>query len=706
MGRGVRGRRGGHRRGHRGARRRGRRRRPGQSQRPHDGRRALPGAAGRRAAHPQRLHREHPGPDAQARQLRLPLRRPQRDPGARPRPHRPPGADRCQPAGLQRQSGHGGGLPRQAQGAAAARRPADRRRPQPHQDRRGGRPPCRAPAGHRRGAALRHGPGALRRGPRRPGRACTASERRGGSPRHGRGFHPRVRRRILRRARRGHPHPRAGTGRRGAGRGLRAAGQHRRGVRHPGQLAGRRPQRADREPRPAGRRDVPAVGHRQGAAAAASRPGLHHRALAQPGVGTPRGQGRTARRRPRRGDRHAGGGPAARPGRRRVQPGALRTRRPAHGPRAGRARLHGQRRSVSQRDVTARPRRPAAAPAGPQRALRLRVQHPRSPQHRPLQPARRPARRRYTGRTGDPGAADPRRPRPGRPRRRPGTRRRAGGDAQARLRDRGRGLAGPRQGPRGRGRTARRAHRLRAAARPDAAAGPLRRRLRRGAGRPHPGHAPRPPARHRPGAAGLPAARRAAHRLRHRRAGRGADRRGCTAAAGGRGRWRRAAVAGPDRAAPPAVQQQLDAQCAGPDRWQQPLHRPAAPRGRRPAGPGGRRAGPHQGRRRRDHRPGGDHRHAAPRSGVPAPRLGPRPHRHPADRRLARAGGQRQPAAGRQPPRPAVRHRGAQRLPDTGGAGRLTVPSAAGAAGARTSGRLSSVRGAQVTQGTRRTLAT
>ena len=56
----------------------------------------------------------------------------ERDPGARPRPHRPSAAPRRQPARIQRQPVHGPRLPRQAQGAAASRRHPHRRRPAPH----------------------------------------------------------------------------------------------------------------------------------------------------------------------------------------------------------------------------------------------------------------------------------------------------------------------------------------------------------------------------------------------------------------------------------------------------------------------------------------------------------------------------------------------------------------------------------------------
>ncbi|SCE41281.1 Molybdopterin oxidoreductase Fe4S4 domain-containing protein [Streptomyces sp. Termitarium-T10T-6] len=87
--------------------------------------------------------------------------------------------------------------------------------------------------------------------------------------------------------------------------------------------------------------------------------GLRARPLVEPGLRAPRGQGRTAHRRPRRGDRLPGRGPYPRPGGHRGQPRALRARRrPARrGPRR-RARLHGQRRPVPQRDLPPRRRRP------------------------------------------------------------------------------------------------------------------------------------------------------------------------------------------------------------------------------------------------------------------------------------------------------------------------------------------------------------
>lgn len=56
-----------------------------------------PAPAARRPAHPQRVHGEHPGPDAQARLQRAALRRRARHPRTGSRPHRPPPADRRQP---------------------------------------------------------------------------------------------------------------------------------------------------------------------------------------------------------------------------------------------------------------------------------------------------------------------------------------------------------------------------------------------------------------------------------------------------------------------------------------------------------------------------------------------------------------------------------------------------------------------------------
>ena len=102
--------------------------------------------------------------------------------------------------------------------------------------------------------------------------------------------------------------------------------------------------------------------------------GFAHRALAQPGLRAPRGAVRTARRRARRGDRHPRRRADQGAGHHRGKPGAVRARRRSARPRAGRRRLHGQRRPVPQRDDAPRRRHPAAAAAVAERALRLRAQ--------------------------------------------------------------------------------------------------------------------------------------------------------------------------------------------------------------------------------------------------------------------------------------------------------------------------------------------
>ena len=198
--------------------------------------------------------------------LRVPVRQPAGLHHSRPRPHRLPGHHRRKPVGVQRESGHRGRLPRQAQGAAQARRPAGGHRPVPHPDRGAGRPSHRTPARDRRGAAVRDRQRAVRRGPGRPRPAGRTRHRCGAGPRRGRGLPARGGRRALRRTGRRDPH--AGTrNRRGAQRGgLRPHRHIDCRVRHRDQLAGRRRQHPDRQPGPPRRGDVRQPAHRLGAA--------------------------------------------------------------------------------------------------------------------------------------------------------------------------------------------------------------------------------------------------------------------------------------------------------------------------------------------------------------------------------------------------------------------------------------------------------
>ncbi len=137
--------------------------------------------------------------------------------------------------------------------------------------------------------------------------------------------------------------------------------------------------------------------------------GFGARPLEEQGERSPRDQGRTAAGGARRGDRHAGGGAGARVDHHCRQPRALRARRPPPRPRPERApRLHGQRRSVPQRDLAPRRCRPAPAAPVAERALRLHLQHLRRAQPGALHPGRRPPGGRADGRERDPRPADPR----------------------------------------------------------------------------------------------------------------------------------------------------------------------------------------------------------------------------------------------------------------------------------------------------------
>ena len=134
------------RRGHSRARRDVGRGLPRQPERPHRRGQPVRAADHPRARHASGVQRQHPGSDAQARRARLLVRQPGRVHGARPRPHRLPGDHRRESPCVQRKSGHRRRLPRQAQGAAQARRPVHRHRPGPHPHRRTGRSAHRASA--------------------------------------------------------------------------------------------------------------------------------------------------------------------------------------------------------------------------------------------------------------------------------------------------------------------------------------------------------------------------------------------------------------------------------------------------------------------------------------------------------------------------------------------------------------------------------
>ena len=241
---------------------------------------------------------------------------------------------------------------------------------------RGGRRAPLHPPRHRRAAAVRARPRAVRGGPGRPGRAarprCTDGSTRSASwpqpftpeavaPACGIAARtrsaawpasspPRPTRRRVRPDR--HLHP---------------------GVRDAGQLAGRRAQRAHRQPRP--RRAAPC--------SRSPRPG-HSNAAGEPGRGRGARFGRCASRVrgldevfgelpavvPGRGDRHPGRGPGPGADHARRQPGPLHPQQRPARRRAGRARLHGQRRRLRQRDHPPRRRDPAGALAAAPRPLR------------------------------------------------------------------------------------------------------------------------------------------------------------------------------------------------------------------------------------------------------------------------------------------------------------------------------------------------
>ena len=219
------------------------------------------------------------------------------------------------------------------------------------------------------------------------------------------------------------------------------------------------------------------------------RPGLRHRALAQPGARAPGGLRRAAGRRPRRGDRDPGRGPGPRAGHGRRQPGRSRPRtRPRSTRRSPALDFMVARRHLRQRDHPPRRRDPAAAVAARTRPLRPRALPARRAQRRQLLAAAaarcRPAAqeweilgsprpdRRRAGAAADPDALDDLLVARGRARRAvaaPGSPV-AGRDVG---RDPATAPSARRRGPR-------------APARPHAARRPLRRRLRRRARRARP----------------------------------------------------------------------------------------------------------------------------------------------------------------------------------------------------------------------------
>ena len=240
-----------------------------------------------------------------------PLRHPRTGPG----PHRPPPGHRRQPAGLQRQSVHRARLPGPAQGAAPPRRAADRHRPAPHPYREAGRPACGGPARHRRPAALRDGAGALRRGPGRPRGAGRAPQRGRRGRAAGGGLHARGRGDRVRRARGGDPAAGPRAGRRRSRRRVRprSAPPPSSSARSPTGWSMCSALLTGNLDRPGGS-DVPALRDRA-RTPPGRRPasGLRAGPLAQPGQRPPRGEGRAARRRAGRGDRHPRGRAASGP---------------------------------------------------------------------------------------------------------------------------------------------------------------------------------------------------------------------------------------------------------------------------------------------------------------------------------------------------------------------------------------------------------
>ena len=328
---------------------------PRQPQRAHDGRAALRRPAAQGPRQPQRLLRQHRRPDAEARGVRLPVRRPRRDPGARPRPDRPAGAPRREPAGsptaacARRPTSPGGCSALQARGGRFV---VDRPAADPHR-RRGRRAPVH-PARHATrsccsGSCTRCSTRAWSRWRRSPGTSRGVEQVAGLA----KDFAPEVVAAALRRAGRDGPPARPGPGRRAHRRRLRPHRHLHGRVRHPHQLAGRRRQRPDRQPRPARRRDV-----RPRRARVRRHPpadGVPRRPVDQPGPRAAGGRGRAPgrRRSPTRSRRPATG-----------QVRALVTfagnpvlsTPTAAGSRAALAdaRVHGERRPVPQRDDPAR----------------------------------------------------------------------------------------------------------------------------------------------------------------------------------------------------------------------------------------------------------------------------------------------------------------------------------------------------------------
>ena len=324
--------------------------------------------------------------------LGLHVRQPRRVHGARPRPHRLSGDHRRESPCVQRQFGHRRRLPRQAAGAAQARRPAHRHRPGPHPHRRTRRPPHRAAPRHRRRAAVRGRARAVRRGP------CRTGSRRRGRPRHRRratsaqladGFAPeavaahcgvaadeiRALAREIAAAPTAAVYGRIGTSTVEFG----TLGSWLVDVINilTGNLD-----------RPGGAM-FPLVAGGSGAAPAEAGPGFAHRALAQPGL---RAIPKCCRncpppRSPRR---------STPPARGRSRPMITIAGNPVlsapDGDRLDRALdgvgLHAQHRPVPQRDDAPRRRHPAATAAIAERPLRLRAQQPGGAQQRPLLAAR------------------------------------------------------------------------------------------------------------------------------------------------------------------------------------------------------------------------------------------------------------------------------------------------------------------------------
>ena len=348
------------------------------------------GAARAGARHPQRLLRQHRRPDAQARLQRAAVRRPARDPGARPRPHRLPADPRRQPAGVQRQPVHRARLPRAARGAPGARRRPRRRRPAPDPHRRGRRRARLHPAGHRRATCC--------------SASCTCCSTRTWSTSDRLASTSTASTTSSALAATSRPRPvarrRCGiAGRRRSGalaRELAAApsaavyGRIGTCTAEFGTLASwlvdvvnvltgnlDRPGGAmfPLAPRTAARgTPAPGTASASGAGAAAVR-------------GLPGGQGRAAGRRARRRDRHARRGPGPRARHRRRQPGAVHARRRPARRGARRPGVHGQRRPVPERDHTPRRRHPAAAAAARERRTTTSRSGPRRAQHGPLLPA-------------------------------------------------------------------------------------------------------------------------------------------------------------------------------------------------------------------------------------------------------------------------------------------------------------------------------